>query len=559
MGCLLPLVGTLLLISVPVSVGECGGNLTDPKGVITSPNYPRKYNKNEQCFWMTKASPTQRLSLTFNDFELQPGDRDGHCYDYLEVFDGFDTLGKFCGNGVKRTIKSRHSFVKIVFVSNGMFTYRGFNISYRFVDNKHRTDCGGILTAPGGVITSPNYPDNYYHFQKCLWKIKAPPGTRIRLTFNDFKLKPRNEDCNCDDYLEVSDGNGTWGEFCGEDVRHTIKSRNNFVRIVFASSYARDIYKGFNISYEAVDEGSTEPPLNPTTATDKGSTDCGGILTAPGGVITSPNYPDNYYHFQKCLWKIEAPPGTRIRLTFNDFKLQPRNEDCNCDDYLKVYDGNGIWGEFCGEDVRHTIMSRNNFVRIVFTSDARDTDKGFNISYEAVADKGSTECDVTLTDPQGVITSPNYPDKYNNMEHCSWKIKAPEGWRIRLTFNDFKLQPENDSGFCTDYLGLSDGFGHWGTFCGESRLNAFSRENVVQIKFVSDARATATGFNMSYDFVDENSTVCHRTLTDLKGVITSPDYPDGSYTEDLCEWIIVSQRGLRIKTVLKTTGTDTAA
>ena len=47
--------------------------------------------------------------------------------------------------------------------------------------------CGGWLTLPRGVITSPNYPANYDHNDNCAWMISAPPGYRIRVrTFRVF-------------------------------------------------------------------------------------------------------------------------------------------------------------------------------------------------------------------------------------------------------------------------------------------------------------------------------------------------------------------------------------
>lgn len=44
------------------------------------------------------------------------------------------------------------------------------------------TDCGGVVTNPSGVITSPNYPQNYPQNQACIWKITAPEGYQIKVS-----------------------------------------------------------------------------------------------------------------------------------------------------------------------------------------------------------------------------------------------------------------------------------------------------------------------------------------------------------------------------------------
>jgi cubilin len=39
-----------------------------------------------------------------------------------------------------------------------------------------------------------------------------------------------------------------------------------------------------------------------------------------------------------------------------------------------------------------------------------------------------------LTDPTGVISSPNYPSDYDHNDACAWIITAPEGTQIVVWF-----------------------------------------------------------------------------------------------------------------------------
>ena len=60
--------------------------------------------------------------------------------------------------------------------------------------------CGSsqVLDASeGGIIGSPNYPDNYGNYHDCYWTIVSDAGTTIRLDFLDFITE------DCCDYLTV--------------------------------------------------------------------------------------------------------------------------------------------------------------------------------------------------------------------------------------------------------------------------------------------------------------------------------------------------------------------
>lgn len=48
--------------------------------------------------------------------------------------------------------------------------------------------CGGDLTADSGVIQSPGFPARYPDNADCEWNIIANDGSRITLTFVDFKV-----------------------------------------------------------------------------------------------------------------------------------------------------------------------------------------------------------------------------------------------------------------------------------------------------------------------------------------------------------------------------------
>ena len=61
-------------------------------------------------------------------------------------------------------------------------------------------DCGGMITALKGAITSPGYPKKYPTNADCYWTVHRPYD-KIKLTFLDFKLVSSPKD-----YVEVKEG-----------------------------------------------------------------------------------------------------------------------------------------------------------------------------------------------------------------------------------------------------------------------------------------------------------------------------------------------------------------
>ncbi|KAH3717895.1 hypothetical protein DPMN_060691, partial [Dreissena polymorpha] len=113
---------------------KCGGVLTDPFGVITSPNYPSNYNSNVQCTWVINASEGYQINVNFTDFALEDS---SECdYDFLELFYGPNAssplVGKFCGTSPPWRFQSQSNSVRIVFSTDSSDSARGFNLTYTF-------------------------------------------------------------------------------------------------------------------------------------------------------------------------------------------------------------------------------------------------------------------------------------------------------------------------------------------------------------------------------------------------------------------------------------------
>jgi hypothetical protein len=117
--------------------------------------------------------------------------------------------------------------------------------------------CGGTITQ-SGTISSPNYPSAYPSNTKCNWLIKAPAGTRIRITFD------QNFRVNCDVYTPKGTCDKDWvevrskGSFdlggprfcCNTPPTSPIVSESNEMLISFNSQNSNFNSNGFKVTIE---------------------------------------------------------------------------------------------------------------------------------------------------------------------------------------------------------------------------------------------------------------------------------------------------------------------
>ncbi|XP_058866216.1 hatching enzyme 1.2-like [Acipenser ruthenus] len=118
------------------------------------------------------------------------------------------------------------------------------------------------------------------------------------------------------------------------------------------------------------------------------SMQCGGILTAVSGTLTSPNYPLEYPVNTDCMWIINAPKGYKVSLTISSFDVE-YSEDCSYD-YLTLRDGpvttSPVQQTYCGSEPIPSFTSSGNAAVVQFHSDGSDVGTGFSAKYKFVAE-----------------------------------------------------------------------------------------------------------------------------------------------------------------------------
>ncbi|XP_046744297.1 cubilin [Diprion similis] len=513
----------------------CGGIYTAPSGYVTSPNYLERYSENQECEWKIQVPNGERIKITWVTLDLE----DSHnCrFDYVELLDGDNreapSLGRFCGRNSAALPPNKLSSSNIVlirFVSDWALNGRGFRLNYE-------VQCGGEFTEPTGVIKSPYYPNPYPASKTCIYGIIQPVGKAIRLIIQSLDIEElRYPNCPFD-YLKIHDGdseNSTLiGTYCGTNSsipESPIMSTHNYLWIKFVSDSSNH-HTGFLATYTTLDVR------------------CGGILKAPSGVIQSPSAMNSYDETEDCTWIIQAPPGLIVKLDWHTFDLED-SYDCRLD-YVAISQNLTStskldMGTYCGSTVPLTMMTESRTMTIQYHTDQSITKDGFMASYIFV--DGSKFCGGNYHSLTGVLTSPNYPNRYPARRTCEWIITAPNRHQVVLNVTAFELETHR---FCVhDYLEIRNGGLSTspliGKYCGTEIANQIiqSFSNKMYLKFVTDHSISRSGFKIEWD---SNTVGCGGTLTNVAGSISSPNYPHPYTHNAVCIWQIKVAAGSHIQ------------
>ncbi|KAM6261207.1 tolloid-like protein 1 isoform 3-T4 [Porphyrio hochstetteri] len=545
----------------------CGETLQESTGNFSSPGFPNGYPSYTHCIWRISVTPGEKIVLNFTTMDLY---KSSLCwYDYIEVRDGYwrksPLLGRFCGDKLPEVLASSDSRMWIEFRSSSNWVGKGFAAIYEAI-------CGGEIHKNEGQIQSPNYPDDYRPMKECVWKITVSENYNVGLTFQAFEIE-RHDNCAYD-YLEIRDGTNEnsplIGHFCGYDKPEDIRSTSNTLWMKFVSDgtvnkagFAANFFKAA----------------------------CGGLLTKLNGTITTPGWPKEYPPNKNCVWQVVAPTQYRISMKFEFFELEG-NEVCKYD-YVEIRSGlssdSKLHGKFCGTEVPEVITSQYNNMRIEFRSDNTVSKKGFKAHFfsdkdECSKDNGGcqhecintvgsyvcqcrngfvlhenkhdckeAECEQKIHSPNGIITSPNWPDKYPSRKECTWEISATPGQRVKLTFNEFEIEQHQECAY--DHLEVFDGESEkspiLGRLCGNRIPDPLiATGNKMFLRFISDASVQRKGFQATH------STECGGRLkaeTKPKDLYSHAQFGDNNYpVQSDCDWLLVAERGYRVELMFQT-------
>ncbi len=164
-------------------------------------------------------------------------------------------------------------------------------------------------------------------------------------------------------------------------------------------------------------------------------------------------------------------------------------------------------------------------------------------------------CGGLFENETGVITSPNYPNPYEDSRTCLYEILAPLGKAIILHFEDFDLEDTSYPDCDYDYLKVFDGIDanatEVGKYCGATiPSDSTSTLNVMVLQFQTDASISTKGFKATYNFIDVK---CGGVIKSLGHEIQPPLGSNSVYEHDSdCLWVIVAPIGFVVQITFHT-------
>ncbi|XP_036410979.1 CUB and sushi domain-containing protein 2 [Megalops cyprinoides] len=505
------------LLAASVKAQNCSYTLHSPNGTIESPGYPYGYPNYANCTWVISTQDHNRIQLVFQGFALEED------FDILSVYDGqlspsnlrtrltgfqlpapiistgprltlwllsdyavsgqgfkasYEALPSYtCGNPgqLQNGLQQGSTFNigdKIRYSCNSGYVLEGHTIlsclatssgtaAWDFPLPYCRADdgCGGTLRGQSGVITSPNYPQDYNNNADCTWTVLAEPGDTIALVFSDFQLE--------DDYdvLEISGTEGSSQWFTGPNLPSPIISSKNWLRLHFTSDGNHKL-RGFSAQYQ-VKKMSELKSRGVKMLPSKDNHQKISVLSQMGVAQGHNMCPDPGIPERGKRKGSDFRRGSTVHFSCDEgYELQG-SKSITC---LRVTDSYVGW------------------------SDDRPICR-------------APMCGGQLHGPSGVITSPNFPVQYDNNANCTWVITAADPSKvIKLTFEDFDLERGYDTLTVGDGPSIGDQKTVFHVLSGTTTPDLIvSTSHQMWLNFKTDDTSGSLGFKVSYEEIEQGS------------------------------------------------------
>ena len=115
-------------------------------------------------------------------------------------------------------------------------------------------------------------------------------------------------------------------------------------------------------------------------------------MNGSSGFLSSPNFPNNFPQYSRCVWNIRVPSGYIIKVSFHHFDLGPSSYRSRVT-IINVTSADGRnQFQLYGRSLPDPVYSVGNSMQVIFTS-LTERSSGFNASYEAITyESGRSSC-----------------------------------------------------------------------------------------------------------------------------------------------------------------------
>lgn len=317
------------------------------------------------------------------------------------------------------------------------------------------------------------------------------------------------------------------------------------------------------------------PVLTATAwAQQNAGTPCGIITKAQATSFWSANFEfgrTSYPSNERCNWTLQAEKeNEHVVLLFADYFGLESGRGCP-NDYVAIYDGadksSPLIGRYCGIMRPPPMISTQDKLFVEFVSDSSVNGIGFlaNMGTSVLAEANLNALDTCggyITNDEGVITSPNFPNTYGNNKLCIWRVTVHPIKKLHFTIAHMDIEESHNcqrDGLVMTAVEGKD-IHRIGRYCGvqEAVHNVIDTDsNDVIIVFNSDLAGSLSGFKLEYSTKTSGS-VCPNTvqLTGQSETISSV-VVDESYNRMLtCNWLITVQPGYVVEIGINSMNSD---
>ena len=109
---------------------------------------------------------------------------------------------------------------------------------------------GGFLNGSSGFFSSPNFPNHFPQYSRCVWNITVPSGYIIKVSFHHFGLGTYPYRARVTITNVGSDDGRNPFQLYGQSLPYPVYSVGNSIQVIFTSLTSQS--SGFNASYTAI-------------------------------------------------------------------------------------------------------------------------------------------------------------------------------------------------------------------------------------------------------------------------------------------------------------------
>ncbi|XP_026811687.1 uncharacterized protein LOC113552887 isoform X1 [Rhopalosiphum maidis] len=510
---------------------------------VSSPGFPQPYPDNQDCTFIVEVPRGYQIEVEFEELMLE---NESTCsYDYVELIPGDDDEGpKHCGDKsdiLKLTrFVTRRTKLRIHFVSDYSHSFSGFKarVSAEHVNNE--CDDARQQMFNGSCYLFASYPEVSWHTAKSICN-----GIKAELTsvhnaeeeqFVESFIRESTESrsaiywlggtWNDKSWYWVDNSTETFSAWLATDTTNAMSYKDMCLAISWLSSPPVNLPRGlYWTANDCNTVGGYICKKNQTKLSDQYNLNT--TMSGVKGIITSLNYPANYYHNLDYWIHVIGPYQSRIVFQFDSINIEPQS-DCLYD-FVAVVEPKERENRtmtVCGYRGSHLedyiFVTDSNEAFVHFHSDYSVSSSGFHLLWNTVDMSGCPS--QTLSALEGQVVSPNYPNFILPNLNCVTMILAPVGHRIWIDFVDYNLDESQ-----TFKLYLSRTADNITPFRYRNSINdgAFLSEGEsVNIEYSTNRMPRGRGFKIAYkmvvDFDEERAIVLEN---DTSGFMYRLNYP----------------------------------